>query len=642
MKIWWNNIIDPKREFRDFTSKRLIRIGSAQRNDIVLDSGYVEPESAILRRRDDGWQLQAKGQNIIRVEQDELSDGKSLLIESNQEIKIYPFTLSLEFPRIVATTAELRRRALDEKMSEFIAEIHVDIVRRIGVERTQRRDVQIEEAKLLKLERDIEAFAVDRGLFSGRLRDLVAHMAGSCLRAQILSMLAAAAKSVLGGEGLLPKEGWSRMHSEVPDREEELTGTCRYFCKVMKVDEEQDVSEKIRIADGEFWQCWEKFAKGSIDEVHEYPAMRYLKKQVKDILFGYGPLEDLIALPTITEIMVVDSERIYVENGGTLEDSGRRFISDEVTLNIIQRIVQSVGRTIDKSRPMVDARLKSGDRVNAVIPPLAVSGPCLTIRKFPQRSVALEELVDTPERKKSLSQVAADFLRASVVNRRNILISGGTGTGKTTMLNCLSECIPDRERIVTVEDTAELKLQKRHVISLETKNPNADGAGEVTIQDLVKNALRMRPDRIVVGECRGAEALDMLQAMNTGHDGSLTTIHANTAEDVVLRLEVLVQRSKDTDLPIDSIHRMIASAIDLIVQLHRMRNGRRIVSQISEIVGIDPVTKRVKIRDLFLVNDEESAEAMLTPTGHLPSFIGELINRNLLDLNSFTEVAFDE
>jgi pilus assembly protein CpaF len=227
----------------------------------------------------------------------------------------------------------------------------------------------------------------------------------------------------------------------------------------------------------------------------------------------------------------------------------------------------------------------------------------------------------------------AEFLRAIVLTRKNILISGGTGTGKTTLLNCLSDFIPDKERIVTVEDTAELQLAKEHVVRLETKSANIEGAGEYTIRDLVKNALRMRPDRIVVGECRGAEALDMLQAMNTGHDGSLTTIHANNSSDVILRLEVLVQMA--ADLPVDSIRQQISSAIDVIVQLKRMRDGRRCLSQITEVAGINPLTNKLEMRDLFLLDDPETGPAQLQPTGRLPTFIDELISTGALNLQTF-------
>jgi pilus assembly protein CpaF len=277
----------------------------------------------------------------------------------------------------------------------------------------------------------------------------------------------------------------------------------------------------------------------------------------------------------------------------------------------------------------VDARLKDGSRVNAVIAPLAVSGPTLTIRKFPERKLIVDDLIT----KGAMSRTAAEFLRATVLGRRNILISGGTGTGKTTLLNCLSDFIPDKERIVTVEDTAELQLAKEHVVRLETKSANIEGTGEYSIRDLVKNALRMRPDRIVVGECRGPEALDMLQAMNTGHDGSLTTIHANNANDVILRLEVLVQMA--ADLPVESIRHQIASAVDIIVQLKRLHDGRRCVSQITEVAGINPVTGKLEMRDLFLMEEPESPSAKLQPTGRLPTFIGELIASGMLDLKTF-------
>jgi Flp pilus assembly CpaF family ATPase len=350
---------------------------------------------------------------------------------------------------------------------------------------------------------------------------------------------------------------------------------------------------------------------------------------LKDIVFGYGPLEDLLRLPNVSEIMVVDKQHIYIERAGNLQNSGRRFISDAVIEAIIQRIVANVGRRIDRSQPLVDARLSDGSRVNAVIAPLAVSGPTLTIRKFPERKMIVDDLIT----RGAMTRTAAEFLRAAVLSRKNILISGGTGTGKTTLLNCLSDFIPDKERIVTVEDTAELQLAKEHVVRLETKSANVEGAGEYSIRDLVKNALRMRPDRIVVGECRGPEALDMLQAMNTGHDGSLTTIHANNSADVILRLEVLVQMA--ADLPVESIRHQIASAVDVIVQLKRMRDGRRCLSQITEVAGINPISNKLEMRDLFLLDDLEGGQAQLQPTGRLPTFIDELISTNTLNLKTF-------
>jgi pilus assembly protein CpaF len=347
-----------------------------------------------------------------------------------------------------------------------------------------------------------------------------------------------------------------------------------------------------------------------------------LKKDLKDIVFGFGPLQDLLRAPTITEIMVVSSDQIFVESDGVIEKSGRRFISEKVTESIIERIVAQVGRRIDKSQPLVDARLPDGSRVNAVIPPLALRGPCLTIRKFPIQRLTMDDLIEFG----TISDAAAKFLRACVIDHRNILISGGTGSGKTTMLNVLSSFIPFKERIITIEDTAELRMHQDHVVSMESKPANVEGTGAYTIRDLVRNALRMRPDRVIVGECRGGEALDMVQAMNTGHDGSMTTVHANSANEVIQRLELLMLMG--AELPISSIHRQIASAINVIVHIDRLPTGRRVVSQVSEVTGLHPETLDVLVTDIFNRRDQKT----LQPTGRLPSFIDALAEKDLIEL----------
>lgn len=628
MKIWSNKETDTERHLDEIASGR-IRIGRGSHNEVVLNSPFVAEEAAVLYQRGNGWELVALGLNGIYVGERELYGGDRVVIETDEQIRLYPFTLTLDLPKPEEASQDAKRRERDDSMSQCIANVHVELLRRMGPEAEYARQITINEEQLLRLERDIEAIAKDQRFFETANAATVTHTAGYTVRSEILGDLSATAEQSEIDHALLKGNNWSRLVSAVPEREDELGQTARYMAKVLKLDSLRDLSAKIAALDRDFWELWEKIEVDTHREFKAYLASRYLKKQIKDIVFGYGPLEDLLRLPTISEIMVVDRDHIYVENGGVLENSGRRFISDAVTLAIIERIVSRVGRRIDKSQPLVDARLSDGSRVNAVIPPVAVSGPCITIRKFPQRKLLIDDLVA----KGALTRTAAEFLRATVLSRKNILISGGTGTGKTTLLNCLSDFIPDKERIVTIEDTAELQLNKQHVVRLEVKQANIEGAGEFTIRDLVRNALRMRPDRIVVGECRGAESLDMLQAMNTGHDGSLTTIHANNAEDVVLRLEVLVQMA--ADLPIDSIHRQIGSAIDLIVQLRRMRNGRRCVSQVAEVVGVDPRTKRVRIRDLFWLEDEQQDNSDLAATGHLPTFMPELLERGLLDLEAF-------
>jgi pilus assembly protein CpaF len=307
-----------------------------------------------------------------------------------------------------------------------------------------------------------------------------------------------------------------------------------------------------------------------------------LSKQVLDEAVGLGPLEELLADDSVSEIMVNRYDQIYVERHGRLQHHPLSFTSDRAVLGVIERIVAPLGRRIDESSPMVDARLLDGSRVNAIIAPLALKGATLTIRKFAKHTMSAQDLVD----KGSLSAAMAQFLRLCVQSRKNIVVSGGTGSGKTTLLNILSNFIPSGERIITVEDAAELKLDHAHLISLEARPANVEGKGAVAIRDLVKNTLRMRPDRIVIGECRGAEALDMLQAMNTGHDGSLTTLHANSPRDGLARLETMVLMA-GMDLPLSAIREQVASAVDIVVQQSRFACGSRIITSITEVTGME-------------------------------------------------------
>jgi pilus assembly protein CpaF len=314
---------------------------------------------------------------------------------------------------------------------------------------------------------------------------------------------------------------------------------------------------------------------------------------VLDELFGLGPLEALLKDRDISDILVNRHDQVYIERNGLLEETGITFKDDRHLMQIIERIVSTVGRRIDESSPMVDARLQDGSRVNAIIPPLALDGPVLSIRRFRTDRLGATDLVE----RVSLTQPMLDFLRAAVHSRLNIIVSGGTGAGKTTLLNILSGFISDKERIVTIEDAAELMLRQRHVVRLETRPANIEGKGSVKARELVINSLRMRPDRIVVGEVRGAEALDMLQAMNTGHDGSLTTIHANTPRDALYRLDTMVAMT-NLNIPDRAIRQQVASAVDIIVQVARQADGTRKVTAISEITGMEQEV--ITMQDIFL------------------------------------------
>lgn len=351
-------------------------------------------------------------------------------------------------------------------------------------------------------------------------------------------------------------------------------------------------------------------------------------KEITDEALGLGPLEDLIKDQEITDILVNNKNQIYVEKQGKLQRAEKRFVSNEQVRQIIERIVAPLGRRIDESMPMVDARLADGSRVNAIIPPLSLTGPTLTIRKFGIERLKINDL----EKLNTLDNTMSEFLKACVSLRKNIIVSGGTGSGKTTVLNVLSEFVPDGERIITIEDAAELKLHHEHWIRLESRSPNIEGKGAITVRDLFRNSLRMRPDRIVIGECRGPETLDMLQAMNTGHDGSMTTIHANSTQDVLARLDSLILMS-GIEIPLRAIREMIASAIDIIVHTARLSDGTRKVIQITEITGmLDEL--HMGLQDIFSfhqvsVNEYGKIQGDFRPTGTIPSFFEDFRKRGI-------------
>jgi pilus assembly protein CpaF len=364
------------------------------------------------------------------------------------------------------------------------------------------------------------------------------------------------------------------------------------------------------------------FLADSFVEISPAERLALTDDLINDVL-RHGPIERYLQDPSVSEVMVNGINNIYVERGGKLQRASAYFVSEAHLRQIIERIVSKVGRRIDESSPMVDARLPDGSRVNAVVPPLAVDGPSLTIRKFSQESLTINDLVHFG----TLSPSSVQFLSACVRGRLNVLVSGGTGTGKTTLLNVLSNFIPENERIVTIEDAVELQLRQEHIVRLESRPPNVEGKGAVTIRDLVRNSLRMRPDRVIIGECRGGEALDMLQAMNTGHDGSLSTLHANGPRDAIARMETLCLMA-GMDLPIKAIREQVASAVDLIVHVARLRDGSRRVTHITEVIGLDG--ERMQLGDVFTFDFDAGLDpegrycGLLEPTGIAPTVLQKL------------------
>jgi Flp pilus assembly CpaF family ATPase len=621
MKIWYNKLNESRRSVVDVDGSE-VTIGRDPSNHVVLPSPLVSRHHAVVRLQNGQLYLENVGLNSCVVGEVEVSGSQAVAFDPGTKVRIWPFTLTFEAEKPATITRAELEAHLRAIMADLELRIHRKLLERLDLyefESNRASDAQ----SILLLENNIEDVCREIRVFGPPNEPLLEEVIGLTLRDHLVNQLIMETGSdEFFDLASLTSNEFDVPATLVPEREAELHALLQFVRERLSLGECRDVSEQIQRVEARFNDVFHLVRPHLHQELRKYLILRTLKKDLKDTIFGFGPLQDLLRAPSVTEIMVVGRDQIYVEREGVIEKSGRRFISDMVTESIIERIVAQVGRRIDKSQPLVDARLPDGSRVNAIIPPLAIKGPCLTVRKFPVKRLTMEDLVEMG----SVSRAAATFLRASVIDRRNIVVSGGTGTGKTTLLNVLSGFIPYKDRIVTIEDTVELRLHQEHVVTLETKPPNVEGAGQYTIRDLVRNALRMRPDRILVGECRGPEALDMIQAMSTGHDGSMTTVHANSAREVIERLEVLVLMA--AELPIASIHRQLVAAVDLIVHISRLPGGRRVVTQISEVTRVDPDTNQVVVLDIFNFRNGES----LQPTGYLPSFVESLINKELLEL----------
>jgi len=435
--------------------------------------------------------------------------------------------------------------------------------------------------------------------------------------------------SVLELADKLKQEGLFREE----EKEEKEIDLIKYKAKIYNIFNERMKEMKEEKSDEELREWVERTLVEVIDSQVDVLLPKEVRKQLLqeliDDILGLGCIEGFLRDPEVTEIMANGHDKIYIEKKGKLYLTDKKFIDDQQLMTVIERIILPLGRRIDESSPMVDARLKDGSRVNAIIPPLAIDGPSLTIRKFFEKKLTIDDLINFG----SIIPEMGKFLEVCVKIRKNIIVSGGTGSGKTTLLNILSTFIPEDERIVTVEDSAELKLVQPHVVRLEARPPNVEGKGAVPIRQLVINSLRMRPDRIVVGECRGGEALDMLQAMNTGHDGSLTTVHANSPRDAISRLETLVMMA-GMELPSRAIREQIAGAVDLIVQTNRFSDGSRKIEKISEVLECDPVTGEIKVEDIFNyiqedIDDKGRVIGKFVATGYKPTFLKQIYAHGL-------------
>ncbi len=634
MEIWVYNHLSDERKVVQVGDGE-VTIGRDERNTVALKSPFVSRQHARLFKDSGSFFVESLGLNGTTVANRDVPPHTRAKISYGDEIRLGEFSLFMMEPsarrgRASAETTTPRRRLV-----EFEQSLHAQLLERLNLRvASQVAKADADYAALIK--RHLAEIIQQR--LPELDEEMLAHLLREFLwRSVITELTMRSTGRMMYSYGF---EDSDILQGELEKTLSRLVGDIISYFPVRLTP--QSIREDAAMIEADFDNVLRRCDDKVTDELRRYVATRMVSKEIEDVVFGYGPLQDLLEMPHVNEIMVVGKDHIYIEKDGQVSNTDRSFFSDEVVLSIIERIITPVGRRIDRSTPLVDARLSDGSRVNAIINPLSLSGPTLTIRKFARIPFTIDDLVE----RSTLTEATANFLKACVQGRKNILISGGTGSGKTTTLNVLAAFIGAEERIVTIEDSAELQLPQEHVVRLETRPPNIEGRGAYTIRDLVRNALRMRPDRLIVGECRGPEALDMLQAMNTGHDGSLTTIHANTPTDTMMRLETMVLTA--VEMPVRAIREQIVAAIHLVVQVARFPDGRRRITHISEVVGLDQETSQILTEDIFVLrpahesfgsgNIFDSAwkgELRLQHTGYIPEFTQELMAKDLLALEVF-------
>ena len=625
MEIWIYNQYSDKRVSLTVPEDN-ITIGRDDTNSVTLQSPFVSRKHARIFMESGSFFIECLGVSGLVVANRELPVNQKVKITYGDEIRVGEFSLYMMQPSTrrvsVTTRAESPRRrviAIEQEIhSELLDRLNLRVTGQVGsvdeklVALVKRHVSDLVESHRDKIDRDMGVYIVREYLWRSVIMEISRRSTGKLMYSYGFE-----------DTDLLVQEHEKTLGRIVGD----IIGA--HPLQFRRHTLKDDV-EKIEAS----WESHlEKIYSRITPELYAYIVHRLLSRELEDVVLGYGPLQDLLEMPNVNEIMVVGKDKIYIEKDGVLHNTGRSFFSTQILESIIERIITPIGRRIDRSTPLVDARLPDGSRVHAVINPISLCGPTLTIRKFASVPYTIDDLIEWG----TLTKAAATFLRACVHSRKNILISGGTASGKTTTLNVLSNFIPDDERIITIEDSAELQLHQDHLVSLETRPPNIEGKGAYRICDLVKNSLRMRPDRIIVGEVRGPEALDMLQAMNTGHDGSLSTIHANNPDDTLLRLETMVLMA--VEMPIKAIREQICAAIDMVVQIARMPNGERRVTHVSEIIDIDPNSGKIVTEDIFSVlpvPGRSDTVSELKHSGYLPEFIDELIRKGFMDIEVFT------
>ncbi|MBI5724277.1 MAG: Flp pilus assembly complex ATPase component TadA [Planctomycetes bacterium] len=625
MEIWVNNQYTDQREIVKVGDDN-ITIGREDGNSVVLRSPFVSRTHARIFRDSGSYFVESLGSNGTIVTNKMIPARHRQKIEYGDEIRIGEFSLYMMEPSIRRVKAGEKITTPRKRVIEMEYKMHAELLERLNLRVTGQVGAA-DEQHVAMIKRNLADIitnymaGVDAEMGDHLVRDFI-------WRTTITELSRRATGKMMYSYGFENTDVLVAKNEEIVNRM--VSDILSYFPLRLRP---HALKEDVAMIEADWEKQMQRISKVVTPEVREYIIRRMLSKEIEDVVLGYGPLQDLLEMPNINEIMVVGKDKIYIEKDGALTNTGRSFFSDEIVESVIERIITPIGRRIDRSTPLVDARLPDGSRVNAVINPISLSGPALTIRKFARIPFTIDDLIE----RGTLTEATANFLRGCVTGRKNIIISGGTGTGKTTTLNVLSNFIPPEERIITIEDSAELQLPQEHLVRLETRPANIEGRGAYLIRDLVRNALRMRPDRLIVGECRGPEALDMLQAMNTGHDGSMTTLHANNPVDALLRLETMVLMA--VEMPIRAIREQVAAAIHIIVQIVRLPDGARRISHISEIIGLDPETTRVMTEDIFVCRalpGEHGDFGKLRHTGYIPVFAEDLIDKGMLGVEVFT------
>ena len=586
-----------------------ILVSAPAAGGLAFNDPQSENPACTLTNGLSGVELSWLGRVPVRVNGAEIEPERKRRISGSDEIRVGNHTLQV---RILEPEGRIAR-ALRQRVYEIQAEIHHEILNRQRISNLPIADDRYRQQIEVELDRQLSGAEVSQ--------EIEEFLSAQALREMLMDR-------VNGYE----RTGGSRPSLARALKQETLLAR---LTAIVGLDlENEDL--KTRSERIETLLPWAmQTNRGLIAQTDKQSLARsLLREQLMDLIFGLGPLEDLLRAPDISEIMVLPSLDIYIERNGRLQHSGRRMPSAEASLRIIERIVACEGRRIDQTSPMVDVKLADGSRCHIVIEPVSIKGPAITIRRFSARRLTIDDLI----RERTITLAVANFLRAAVAAKKNIIVSGGTGSGKTTLLNILAGWVGADERIIICEDTAEISLPQEHVVTLQARPANLEGKGAITIHDLVRNTLRMRPDRLIVGECRGGEALDMLQAMNTGHDGSLTTLHANSPWDALHRLEVMAMTADGIALPVRAVREQIASAADLIVQVERLGDGSRRIASVCEVVEFDEEEGAIALEEIYQLRRNRKKIKMsdweLEFTGYVPNFLEDLLATKTVMLES--------